>query len=127
MTITSKTQTVVFIDTVADRLDGQTLGFQKAGNMPDQMMMMIELVLLEKSTPVLKNEVGDSRSTRFQRSIAHEKDGDKCDIGGQFTVINPAQTIGKPSSMGMDDGIPAEPGGVGADVPAWLAGNERSG
>jgi hypothetical protein len=99
MTITNKTPTVVFIDTVADRLDGRTLGLQKAGNMPDQMMMMIELVLLGKSTPVLKNEVGDSRDTRFQRSIAHEKDGGKCDIGGQFTAINPARTVGKSPSM----------------------------
>jgi DNA (cytosine-5)-methyltransferase 1 len=40
---------------------------------------------------------------------------------------NWARTVSKPSSMGMDDGIPPELGGVGADAPAWLVGIGRSG
>ncbi|HLO49372.1 MAG TPA: DNA cytosine methyltransferase, partial [Kamptonema sp.] len=74
-----------------------------------------------------ERSVGNSRSTRFQRSLADEKDGSECDIGRQFTTIDLARTVSKSSSMGMDDGIPAELGGVGADAPDWLAGIGRSG
>lgn len=38
-----------------------------------------------------------------------------------------ARRIGQPSSMGLDDGISDELGGIGADAPAWLTGIGRSG
>ncbi len=70
---------------------------------------------------------GDACGTRFQRSLADKKDGGKRDIGGQFTAVDSARTIGKPPSVGVDDGIPTELGGIGAHTPAWLAGIGRSG
>jgi DNA (cytosine-5)-methyltransferase 1 len=108
-------------------------GIQHRGNWGDELNRLLEAAKTAEcqQRDIAKlfegRSVGNSRSTRLQRSLADEKDGGECDIGGQFTAIDPARTVSKPSSMGMDDGIPAKLGGVGADASAWLAGIGRSG
>ncbi|TAG98743.1 MAG: DNA cytosine methyltransferase [Oscillatoriales cyanobacterium] len=74
-----------------------------------------------------EQSVGNARSTRLQRSLADEKDGDGSGIGRQFSAVDTTRSISKPAGVGVDDGISTELGGIGADAPAWLAGIRRSG
>jgi site-specific DNA-cytosine methylase len=52
----------------------------------------------------------------------------QCDASGAAKMCcDPAGSVSKPPGVGMDDGISAELGRVGADAPDWLAGIGRSG
>lgn len=105
-------------------------GIQLRGNWGDEPNRLLEAsntAECQQRDFVRATETCDPGSQRFQRCVANDKNGDGSNLSGQLAAVNFARTVSQPPSLGMDDGIPAELGGIGADAPAWLAGIGRSG